>query len=248
MFDEITHFFFSEEPPPKLEVDIHSHLIPGIDDGAKTMEDSIRMIREFERLGYKKLITTPHTMSHRYPNTKTTILEGLAKVKTALEKEGIAMEIEAASEYYLDETIVDLIGRRELLTFGDNFLLFEMSYVTPILSLQEIIFEMKVAGYTPVLAHPERYVYLHGHFERYEALKEQGVLLQLNINSLGGFYDKEIQQTAIGLADAGLVDFVGSDAHKMRYLEALERTRKEEAYRRLFERNTLLNAMLASSG
>jgi protein-tyrosine phosphatase len=245
MFEEIRHLIFSEEPLPALEVDIHSHLIPGIDDGVKTMEESIRMIREFKRLGYKKLITTPHTMNHRYPNTASIIKEGLASVKAALKQEGIAMEMEAASEYYLDETVIELIEKRDLLTFGDNYLLFEMSYVTPLLNLKEIVFEMKAAGYTPVLAHPERYIYLHDHIERYEALKAQGVLLQLNINSLGGFYSKAVQQTAIRLSDAGMVDFVGSDAHKMRYLEALEKTRKESVYHRLFDRNRLLNATLA---
>jgi len=229
---------------PIMTTDIHSHLIPGIDDGAKTMEESIEMIEEFVALGYTKLITTPHIMSHRFPNTRTILQDGLRLLKEELVTRNITIEIEVASEYYLDDTVMELIDKRDILTFGDNYMLFEMSYVQPLHHLEEMIFEMKVAGYTPVLAHPERYVYMHDDFDKYRRLKEKGVLFQVNIPSLGGYYSKPIQKIAKKLADEGMIDLIGSDCHKMAHLHALKTVRTNKTYAKLFNNNTIINNTL----
>lgn len=243
---EIIKSMFSSTPVevPSITTDLHSHLIPGIDDGSKSMEDSIEMIESFVRQGYTKLITTPHIMSHRYPNSRKIIEEGLAALKTELESRNINVEIEAASEYYLDETVMSLVEARDIMTFGDNYMLFEMSYVQPLHYLEEMVFEIEVAGYRPVLAHPERYIYMHDDFSKYERLKEIGLLLQVNIPSLGGFYSKPVQMAAKKIADAGMIDFIGSDAHKIRHLDALEKVRAEKEYAKIFEKNTILNNTL----
>lgn len=237
---------FSSAPKelPAITTDLHSHLIPGIDDGSDSMDESIKMIESFAAQGYKKLITTPHIMHHRYPNTRATIEEGLGALRKELHERNIAVEIEAASEYYLDETVMELVDRRDILTFGDNYMLFEISYVQPLIHIDDMIFEMKVAGYNPVLAHPERYLYMHADFGKYERLKEMGVLFQVNIPSFGGYYSKDVQQAAYKLADAGMIDFLGSDAHKMRHLRALEQAKMAKAYSRIFENNTILNNTL----
>ena len=237
-------FSSSTQALPPITTDIHSHLIPGIDDGSKTMEESIEMIEVFVALGYTKLITTPHIMSHRYPNTSEILTNGLAELKVELSNRNIKMEIEVASEYYLDDTVMELIEQRDILTFGDNYLLFEMSYVQPLHHLEEMIFEMKVAGYTPVLAHPERYVYMHTDFDKYRRLKDKGVLFQVNIPSLGGYYSKAIQKIAKKLADEGMIDLVGSDCHKMAHLHALKTVRANKTYAKLFKNNTILNNTL----
>jgi len=229
---------------PSIITDLHSHLIPGIDDGAKSMEDSIEMIEAFVKQGYTKLITTPHIMSHRYPNSREVIEEGLAALKAELHARSIEIEIEAASEYYLDETVMALVEARDIMTFGDSYMLFEMSYVQPLHYLEEMVFEMKVAGYRPVLAHPERYIYMHDDFRKYERLKEMGLFFQVNIPSLGGFYSKPVQTAARRIAEAGLIDFVGSDAHKIKHLHALEEVRARREYARLFGKNTILNNTL----
>lgn len=229
---------------PQITTDIHSHLIPGIDDGSKSMDESIEMIESFVAQGYTKLITTPHIMSHRYPNTRAILEEGLVTLKDELQKRDIKIEVEVASEYYLDETVMALVEQRDILTFGDNYMLFEMSYVQPLHHLEEMLFEIKVAGYKPVLAHPERYVYMHDDFSKYERLKERGVLFQVNIPSFGGYYSKPIQKVAKKIADAGLIDFIGSDAHKIRHLHALEQVKAQKAYARIFENNTILNNTL----
>ena len=228
----------------KLTTDIHSHLIPGIDDGSKTMDESIEMIEMFMALGYTKLITTPHIMSHRYPNTRAILEEGLAALKKELQARDLKIEIEVASEYYLDETVMELVEQRDIMTFGKNYMLFEMSYVQPLHHLEEMIFEIKVAGYTPVLAHPERYLYMHEDFSKYERLKEKGVLFQVNIPSLGGYYSKPVQKVAKRIAEAGMIDFVGSDAHKMTQLSALTEVRSKKTYTKIFDNNTILNNTL----
>ena len=112
-----------------IKVDMHSHLIPGIDDGSKTMEESIELIRAFKEFGYKKIITTPHIMSDYYKNTPEIINDGLAKLRLELGKQKIEMEINAAAEYYLDFDFSDKIHTEKLLTFGKNYLLIEVSYL-----------------------------------------------------------------------------------------------------------------------
>ena len=237
---------FSSSSEERLQVttDIHSHLIPGIDDGSKSMDESIEMIETFIDLGYRKLITTPHIMSHRFPNTRAILEEGLEALKKELQERQLSIEIEVASEYYLDETVMELVEQRDIMTFGKEYMLFEMSYVQPLHHLEEMIFEIKVAGYTPVLAHPERYIYMHEDFSKYERLKEKGVLFQVNIPSLGGYYSKPVQKIAKRLAEAGMIDLIGSDAHKMSHLNTLREVRSKKTYTKLFGNNTILNNTL----
>jgi len=230
--------------PSKIYVDLHSHLLPEIDDGSKSLSESIILIDEFQKLGYKKLIITPHIMSHRYKNTSKIILEKLGVLRKALEENGIDILIEAASEYYLDEHFLSLLRKKDLLTFNHDHVLFEISYTQAPQDLEGIIFEIILAGYTPVLAHPERYLHMHNHFERYEALKEQGVLFQLNINSLAGYYSKNIKQIAEKLVAKGMVDFLGSDVHKMKHLETLKTMLSSPVYHQIFEKNRILNNTL----
>ncbi|BDY13529.1 tyrosine-protein phosphatase [Hydrogenimonas cancrithermarum] len=245
----MTNFFkkLLHKPQKKREtlyVDIHSHLIPGIDDGSKTMYESIKLIKAFKAMGYKKLITTPHTMWHRYKNSREIILEKLEYLKDALADHEIDIELEAASEYYLDEHFSALIKRKEILTFNGNCVLFEMSYTRAPNNLWDIIFELETSGYRPVLAHPERYLFMHDDFEEYEALKEHGVLFQLNINSLAGQYSKNVQKVAHKLADEGMVDFLGSDVHKLSQTETLAKMLHSDRLQRVFEKNNILNNTL----
>ncbi len=228
----------------KLKIDLHSHLIPGIDDGAETMDEAIDLIRRLKALGYTKLITTPHIASHRYPNTSAIILEGLHELRFELHYRNIDIEIEAASEYYLDEHFMQLLEKRDILTFGGPFVLFEMSYVNHPLGLFDMVTQMKQAGYKPVLAHPERYLYMYRAFEKYEQLKTMGVYFQLNLNSLTGYYSAEVKEAAMALVDRGMIDFVGSDTHKVRHVQTLSGLFETSVYAHLCQRNRLLNNLL----
>jgi len=191
-----------------IYVDIHSHLIPAVDDGAQNTKESLSLIKRFKKLGYTKLITTPHTMMHRYPNTTQSITEGLGILKKALQENDIEMDIEVASEYFLDEHLMELIAKKDILTFGDNYLLFEMSYISHPVNYEAMIQIMIDAGYKPVLAHPERYIYLGKNFSKYHYLRSLGVYFQLNVNSLGGYYSKEVKDIALKLIDEGMINFL----------------------------------------
>lgn len=227
-----------------LRVDLHSHLIPGIDDGAKTMEESVALIEALGALGYEKLITTPHIMHDTYRNTPETILGGLEAVRGELRRRGIPVELEAAAEYYLDEHFLELLERGDILTLGDNCVLFETSYAIRPYALHEHIYAIRARGYRPILAHPERYSYLHDSPDEYRRIREMGVFFQLNINSLAGYYSTPVKKAAEWIIDHGLVDFVGTDTHKMRHVDFLSRAQRDPYFQKIFEKNTLLNATL----
>lgn len=229
-----------------LGVDLHSHLIADIDDGVKTIDEAIEIILRMKALGYKKIITTPHIMRGGYDNTPEIILSGKEDLINELQKRNIDFPIEVASEYYLDETFLRLIKEeKEILTFGENYLLFEMSYMTKPTFMETAFFEMNIAGYKPVMAHPERYPYLlDNDLENYKKIKEAGILLQLNMFSLVGFYGKPAQKTAELLIDAGLIDFVGTDIHNPLQLEVLNDCMKNEYVEKIINFEGLKNNLL----
>lgn len=213
-------------PPIDLShfgVDMHSHLIPGIDDGSRSIDETIGMLSKFESLGYKKVITTPHVMNEVYPNKPETIFAGLDLVRNEVEKSGIHLQIEAAAEYYLDDSLIPKIKDQSLLSFGEKYVLVEYSFHTTPLFENQIFFEMQVANYKPILAHFERYVYYHGSLEKARELREKGIAIQLNLNSLTGHYGPDVKKQAELLIDESLVDFVGTDCHRIEHLMLLEK-------------------------
>ncbi|WP_310394354.1 CpsB/CapC family capsule biosynthesis tyrosine phosphatase [Hymenobacter sp.] len=225
-------FFGGAAPGPAapllaaLGADMHSHLLPGLDDGAETVEHSLNLLRALRDLGFRKLIMTPHIMGDFYKNTPAGIRAALLQLREAAAAAGLGdVVLECAAEYYLDE----FLGRKladgtEMLTFGGDkrYLLFETSYMNEPLNLFEIIFGLKSQGYRPVLAHPERYTYLYGRLADIEKMRrDYGVLLQVNLNSLAGYYSPAAKRVAEQLIDAGLVDFVGTDTHHLRHTETL---------------------------
>ena len=227
-----------------LGTDLHSHLIPAIDDGSKSLEDSINMIRSFQEMGYKKVITTPHVMSDFYKNTPETILGGLRDVRAELKRQNIEIELEAAAEYYLDEVLEPQVKGGKLLTFGKNYLLFELPFMTEPPNMASFIFELQTNGYIPVLAHPERYGFYYKEFEKYRELKEKGVHLQLNMLSLVGHYGPEAQKIAERLIDEELISFLGSDCHNEMHQKGIEIARTKKYFHKLVQSGKLKNAEL----
>ena len=228
-----------------LRCDVHSHFIPGIDDGAKTMKDSLELLHGMEELGYKKVITTPHVMGDSFRNTTAIITTGLEQLRNASAKEGIEMEIEAAAEYYFDYDLEKKMKAERLLTFGLDYFLFEVSYLNAPDNLDGFVFTLQTNGYKPVLAHPERYPFwFTKNFEHYEKLKEKGVLFQLNINSLTGHYSPATKKVAEQMIDKGWYEFLGSDCHHAGHIELMKKARREPALRKLIVSGKLLNSTL----
>jgi len=205
-----------------LGADMHSHFIPGIDDGAKTMEDSMALLRAMKDMGYKTIITTPHVMIDYYPNNTEKILAGLETVKTALKENNIELSIKAAAEYYIDEHFIGLLDNNEpLLTIYEKEVLVEFSMLYEPPMLNDVIFKMLGAGYRPIIAHPERYLFFHRDMQRFRDLKDRGCMLQLNMLSVAGYYGYNIKLIADQLMQKGLYDYCGSDMHHEKHAATL---------------------------
>ncbi|MCS6833790.1 MAG: capsular biosynthesis protein [Flammeovirgaceae bacterium] len=228
-----------------LTTDMHSHLLPNIDDGAKDINHAVALVKSLKEIGYKKLITTPHVMHDFYKNTPEIISEKLQLLREKLTQENISIPIEAAAEYYLDEFFVQKLKKQEpLLSFGKKkYVLFETAFMNASSYLHEAIFQMQLAGYQPVFAHPERYVYLFGKYEEILSLKEKGVYLQINLNSLTGYYSKESKKIAERLIEDKAVDFVGTDCHNEKHIDNLLLAPQSKYFDKLLSL-PLLNATL----
>jgi len=205
-----------------LGADMHSHFIPGIDDGAKTVDDSLGLIRAMKEMGYKTIITTPHIMIDYYPNTKEIIQKGLQTVQDALKQNNISISIKAAAEYYIDEHFIQLLDTEPLLTIYNNEVLVEFSMMYEPPMLFDVIFKMQAAGYRPIIAHPERYLFFHRNFNKYRELKDKGCLLQMNMLSVAGYYGKNIKAIADELLAKHLYDYCGSDMHHEKHAALLK--------------------------
>ena len=215
--------FFSkdkEKQSSQLFTDIHSHLLPGIDDGVNDFDEALTVIRKMREAGYRKLITTPHIMSDTYRNDAVIIQSKLNELNQFVSENKIDVMIEAAAEYYFDTWLINEVNQsKPLLTFGDHYLLFEMNYMTEPYQLKDFIFKITMQGYKPVLAHPERYQFMT--LEKAEDLHHRGVLLQLNILSFIDYYSKPVRQMANQLVDHGWINFLGSDCHHIRHATLL---------------------------
>ncbi len=206
-----------------LHTDIHSHLLFSIDDGSQSLDESIQLIEELMKFGYRRFITTPHIMGDFYRNSAETILPKLEVVRAELASRSIDVTIDAAAEYYLDFEFEDKLNKGEILTFGGNKLLFELSFINAPDNLDSAIFKMQTKGYQPILAHPERYLYWIGKWEKMEALRDRGVWFQINLLSIMGHYGGPCKKFAEDLIDRGWVELLGSDLHNMKHIETFNR-------------------------
>lgn len=224
-----------------IKVDIHSHLLPGIDDGAATMDDTIAMLWKFQELGYQKLIMTPHVMTGVYNNTPEIIRTKLEEVKKAASEVGIQLTLECSAEYFLDDIFLENVANGNVIPFNDNHLLFECSFRSESQILTNAIFTMRSNGYQPIIAHFERYLYYHDRPEFAQYLRDLGVYIQVNINSVLGHYGPEVKKQALRLIKDNCVDFVGTDCHRIEHLNLLEKSLKSNSL------NALLNCELKNA-
>jgi tyrosine-protein phosphatase YwqE len=243
-------FFFKKKNIPPLDLawlrtDMHSHLVPGIDDGAKDIATSLELIRGFIDLGYKKIITTPHVLWEIYPNTNDIINKGITELKAAIDAEGLDIEIHAAAEYFIDDHFEEALTKRKpLLCINNNLVLVEFSMVTAPFDLQKIIFELQMQEYQPVIAHPERYTYLLRNKSMLEQLKTAGCLFQLNLLSLTGYYGRSVQELAEHLVLNNCYELAGTDLHHAHHLSALQKLAVSPLYTRLKDSGFIQNRSL----
>jgi len=225
-----------------LGVDMHSHLLPGIDDGSPDLQTSVQLITGLRQLGFKKLITTPHIMQDMYPNTRDIILRQHEILKKHLDAEGIDIEIETAAEYFLDDNLKKLLAFKEpLLTIGDNLILVEFSMASEPLDFRELLFEMQMQNYQPVIAHPERYIYHERNKEFFEDLKIAGYLFQLNIMSLAGAYGRSVNELARYFIRHQYYELAGTDLHSPQQLHHLQNPSIAHGLKELLDSGKLMN-------
>jgi protein-tyrosine phosphatase len=228
-----------------LRVDMHSHLLPGLDDGVQSFEDSLTIINKMKEFGYDKIVTTPHIISDAYRNSPETILPKLAELQSFLKDRGVQIEISAAAEYYLDEALMKKIsGDEPLLTFGKKFLLFETNFLNEPMFLKEFIFSATTKGYRLILAHPERYIYLQHDLSKAQDLIDRGVLFQLNLISLTGYYSKEARTLAEKLINKGQVHLLGTDCHTIAHTLLIEQSFRSKYFQKAISLPLLNNTLL----
>ena len=228
-----------------LGADMHSHLLPGIDDGSPDTVTSIELIRGLMALGYKKFITTPHILWDIYPNTTETITTALGSLHAALAEQGLQVEIRAAAEYFIDEHFVQEVANKvPLLTLKDNLVLVEFSMVTAPMDLQGVLFELQLQNYQPIIAHPERYIYLQNKKSFYDDLRDAGCLFQLNLLALTGYYGRSVKELAEYLYKKGFYSYAGTDLHGAKHLEHLQGLAHSSIYAELRDSGLLKNHLL----
>lgn len=227
-----------------LEVDIHSHLIPGIDDGAQSMQDSIHLIRLLQNIGFKKIITSPHIMTGGYNNTPAIINEGKENVIAELKRQNITIEFDAYAEYYIDDTINDKL-QEELIFVGNKLILAELSYFTKPFNYLQLFFNLNKAGYQVILAHPERYPYFHqSDLEEYKQIKDMGILLQGNITSFSGAYGQGAKNIVEKLVKENMIDLLGTDLHNEKHFNLILQSMKSKTLENVLLSDRLLNKKL----
>lgn len=241
-------FFFNKSKPSsysdfsKVAIDMHSHLIPSVDDGAKDVKDSLLLIKGLKELGFTKLITTPHTLQDIHPNTIHTLKNGHSLIENLL-PEGITLAL--SSEYYLDEQFQNQVEANALLPLPGNRLLVEFSQISRPHDIEEVFFDLSIKGYQVILAHPERYLFFHKQFNYYQRIKEMGVELQVNALSLTDHYGKGIRSIAEKLIEKNMIDFIGTDTHHLNHIEVLKKVPATKHFAMLVDSGLLKNAHLA---
>ena len=227
-----------------LKVDMHSHFLPEIDDGAANLSVSKKMVQQLTGLGYRKLFATPHIMTDVYQNTLQTIYKAKETLNNELVKENISTEITFAAEYMLDEGLMDNNKQHDFLTMGKNFILIELPYFNEPPNLLDVFFQLNLQGYKVILAHPERYVYWYDDFSKFEQLKDRDVYFQLNILTFGEMYALPTKKIIDNLVKHNMVEFLGTDIHDDQQIEIIEKALYEPELARLIESGNLMNHLL----
>ena len=216
---------------PKGFIDIHSHVLPGIDDGAKNINESFEMISEMKKLGFSKIIGTPHTYEGLYNNTNETIKNSYDLLSGKFDDN---IKLNYASEYLADYSLIKRAEKRNILCLKGNYVLIETSFNQKPLNLLDIIFKLQTNGYNPIIAHPERYNYFDKKND-YKSLIDRGCKLQLNLFSTLGFYGKEVLKKTNYLINNNLLDYVGSDIHSVNQLDLFYKKLKIDKPEKIFK-------------
>lgn len=221
----ILSIFSSKKTPEKLpfHTDIHCHIVPGVDDGSPSLEKSLELAERISHWGIDRIFLSPHVTQDTFENTPETLAQPFASLSEGVKAAGLPLELQMHAEYRIDEFFVDQIVKGNLRPLPGNYLLVENSFSQEPWGLDKLLFDLRIKGFIPVLAHPERYLYYSTtNRQRYKQLHDTGLLFQINLLSLAGAYGKTEKQTAEWLLENGMVDFIGSDLHRIAHADAID--------------------------
>lgn len=215
------------------DTEVHCHILPGIDDGSPDVDTSVALVQQLKNWGIQRIITTSHVTESTFENTPDSMQHAYDTLRKALDERGIEIDIEISAEYRMDEYFLEQLNAGKIMPFPGNYLLIENSFFQPFWELRELVFDLQLKGYTPVLAHPERYMYYHKTPQIYKELHDQGLLFQVNLLSLAGYYNAEVKEMAWKLLDNGMVDLIGSDMHHMQHAAHITKFIGSKEYEKL---------------
>lgn len=218
------NFFSKPKTAVQLPVttDIHCHIIPGVDDGSPDTETSVALIERMQKWGIDRIIASPHVTAVTFENTPEVLDAAMAELQTVLDAKGNTIKLSHHAEYRLDDFSRSYFDRGEIMAMPGNYVMIENPFVTEAWFIDNLVFELQMKGYIPLLAHPERYSYYFKNRERYRQLHDAGTKFQINLLSLAGTYGKEQREVAEYLIAKDMVEFIGSDLHNATHADAID--------------------------
>ncbi len=227
--------FFSKKAeiqPLFFKTDIHCHVLPGIDDGAQTVDEAVALVQAMQRWGIERIIASPHVTFETFENNQETTDAAMAHLQQALDAKNIKIELSHSAENRLDDLFAKNFEEGTLMSMPNKLLLIENSFMLEPWNLEQTIFDLQMKGFVPILAHPERYSYYHVKKDRYDTLHNAGAEFQINLLSLAGHYGKQEKKIAEWLIDKGYVRYIGTDLHRQAHVEAIDRYLATKDYQR----------------
>lgn len=233
-----------ETPQLCYSTDVHSHILPGVDHGAATVDDSLEMLRAQLDMGITRVMCTSHVTAETFENTPESLTHAWEVLKQAIAAEGLPVEVFPSAEYRIDEYWNKEYAAGHVLPMPGNYLLLENSFVQELIGIDELMFDVQVKGYHPILAHPERYGYYHHRHDRYEHLHRSGVKFQVNLLSLAGYFGKGAKIQALWMLENNLCDMLGSDMHFMEHAEVIKDYIASKEWRKLVDKYDLEHRLI----
>lgn len=207
------HKSTTSKPLLPYTTEVHCHILPGIDDGAPDPEHALPLLRQMREWGVEKVIATPHVTEASFENTPQTVADAYDRLCREPEFAETGLQLCYSAEYRMDDNFLRILQQNGIMPMPGNHILIENSFLQPFWNIKELVFELQLKGFSPILAHPERYAYYHDDKKIYQELHEQGCEFQVNLLSLAGYYNKRSKEVAEWLASKQMIDYLGSDLH-----------------------------------
>lgn len=246
-FDFMFNFFRKKEKIKlPYKTDVHCHILPGVDHGAQSIEHAIELIRMQMEMGITRFFLTPHITKSTFENTPETINKAFDVFKEVVDKSGLDVELRVSAEYRLDEYSLNQFHENQFIPLPKEHILIENAYQQERLDIDEIIFDLQLKNLTPIMAHPERFMYYASRKNRYTQMHNAGVLFQVNLLSLAGFFGKTARQNAEWLLEHNYIDMLGSDIHHREHANVISEYIQTKDFKKIMARleGRLLNDTL----